>query len=208
MTNTCMATNDEDLLLGRRVAEASIAASVLLSVTNVWIGYAAGSTSVIAAGFEFLGDVLASTLVLAGMTLAAKPPDEAHPYGYGRIELLAGLSVGVILAAGGVGICFRSLQRITEVHPPPGLYSIWPLLAAIAIRSMMSTIKFRVGQRIGSGSLIADAWNDAVDILSASAALCALALTLYDPTRFLPADHYGGVRRGTPGHLYRSSSAA
>ena len=60
----------------------------------------------------------------------------------------------------------------------------------------MSTIKFRVGRRIGSGSLIADAWNDAVDILSASAALCALALTLYDPTRFLPADHYGGFAVG------------
>ena len=93
MTNTCMATNDENLLLGRRVAGASIAASVLLSVSSVWIGYAAGSTSVLAAGFEFVGDVLASTLVLAALSLAAKPPDQAHPYGYGRIELLAGLSV-------------------------------------------------------------------------------------------------------------------
>jgi cation diffusion facilitator family transporter len=191
-----MPTNDQNLRLGRRVAGASIAASVLLSISNVWIGYAAGSTSVLAAGFEFLADVLASVLVFVAMTLAAKPPDENHPYGHGRIEILAGLSVGIILAAGGVGICFRSLQKITEVHPPPKLYSIWPLLAAIAIRTTMSTIKFRVGRRIGSGSLLADAWNDAVDILSASAALCAVALTLYDPTRFLPADHYGGFAVG------------
>ncbi len=171
-------------------------ASCLLSAGNVWIGYAAGSTSVVAAGFEFLGDVLASVLVLLGMMLAAKPADADHPYGHGRIEILAGLSVGVILAAGGIGIGFRSLQKVTEVHPPPELYSIWPLLAAIAIRTGMSTLKFRVGRRIGSGSLVADAWNDAVDILSAAAALCALGLTLYDPVRFLPADHYGGFTVG------------
>lgn len=191
-----MATNDENLLLGRRVAGASIAASLLLSVANVWIGYAAGSTSVFAAGLEFAGDVLASTLVFVAMTLAAKPPDADHPYGHGRIEILAGLSVGIILTAGGVGICYRSLQRIAEVHPPPELYAIWPLLTSIAVRSAMSTFKFRVGRRIGSGAILADAWNDAVDILSACAALCALALTLYNPSRFLAADHYGGFSVG------------
>lgn len=189
-------TNDRNLRLGRRVTGASIAASCLLACSNVWIGYSAGSTSVVAAGVEFLGDVLASVLVLVGMTLAAKPPDENHPYGHGRIEILAGLSVGIILGAGGIGICFRSLQKITEVHAPPALYATWPLLAAIVIRTVMSMIKFRVGRHIGSGSLIADAWNDAVDILSAAAALCALGLTLYDPARFLAADHYGGFAVG------------
>ena len=191
-----MAKNNENLCLGQRVAGASILASLLLAVANIWVGYTAGSTSVLAAGFEFLGDVLASVLVLAGMMLAAKPADADHPYGHGRIEILAGLSVGMILAAGGVGICLRSLQKISEVHPPPKLYSMWPLLAAIAIRTGMSSLKFRVGRRIGSGSLVADAWNDAVDIFSAAAALCALGLTLYDPVRFLPADHYGGFTVG------------
>jgi cation diffusion facilitator family transporter len=191
-----MTKNNENLRLGRRVAGASILVSCLLSVGNLWIGYATGSTSVVAAGFEFSGDVLASVLVLVGMILAAKPPDADHPYGHGRIEILAGLSVGIILGVGGVAICFRSLQMISIVHRPPALYAIWPLLAAIGIRTGMSTLKFRVGRRIGSGSLVADAWNDAVDILSASVALCALGLTLYDPVRFLPADHYGGLAVG------------
>ena len=39
---------------------------------------------------------------------------------------------------------------------------------------------------------MADAWNDAVDILSATAALTAVGLTIYDSERFLAADHYGG----------------
>ena len=162
-----------NLQLGRRVAAVSIGASCVLSGLNIGVGYAAGSTSVVAAGFEFLGDVLASLLVLAGMILAAKPADAEHPYGHGRIEILAGLSVGLILAAGGVGICYRSLQNVREVHSAPAASAIWPLLLAILIRGVMSTVKFRVGRRIGSESLVADAWNDAVDILSALAALRA-----------------------------------
>jgi cation diffusion facilitator family transporter len=60
----------------------------------------------------------------------------------------------------------------------------------------MAIVKFRVGRKIGSGSLLADAWNDTVDIVSAGAALSAVGLTLYDPDRFLAADHYGGFAVG------------
>ena len=146
----------------------------------------------VAAGFEFVGDVLASAVVLGGMVIAAKPADSDHPYGHGRFETLAGLAVGLILAAGGAGICYRSLQQIGEVHAPPGAYAVWPLLGAIVVRGVMSTIKFRIGRRIQSVSLVGDAWNDAVDILSAAAALLALTLTISNPAHFLAADHYGG----------------
>jgi cation diffusion facilitator family transporter len=185
-----------DYRTARKVAAAGVAVSALLAAANILVGWMAGSSSVLAAGVEFLGDVLASAVVLAGMLVASKPPDINHPYGHGRFELLAGLAVGVVLAAGGAGICYRSLQRLSDVHPPPGAYAVWPLAAAIVLRGVMSTIKFRIGRRIGSESLVADAWNDAVDILSALAALVALGLTLYDPSRFLAADHFGGFTVG------------
>ncbi len=174
----------------------STAASAVLASGNIILGLLAGSNSVVAAGLEFLGDVLASTVVLVGMMVASKPADLNHPYGHGRFETLAGLVVGIILVGGGAGICFRSLQHLNEIHPPPRSYAAWPLVGAIVIRSVMSTVKFRVGRRIQSASLVADAWNDAVDILSATAALVALGLTIHDPSRFLAADHYGGFTVG------------
>ena len=67
---------------------------------------------------------------------------------------------------------------------------------AVVVRIVMSTVKFRVGRRIQSASLVADAWNDAVDIVSALTAMTALGLTLLDPARFLAADHYGGFAVG------------
>ena len=181
---------------GRRVAVAGIVASALLATLNIVVGIITRSTSVVATGVEFAGDVLASTVVLLGMIVAVKPADENHPYGHGRIETLAAFIVGIILAAGGLGICWNSLQAVGEAHPPPSPAAIAVLIVAIAVRGVMSAVKFRVGRRLQSASLVADAWNDTVDILSATAALTAVALAMYDSRRFLAADHYGGFAIG------------
>jgi cation diffusion facilitator family transporter len=70
------------------------------------------------------------------------------------------------------------------------------LIAAVLLRGGMSVVKFRVARRIDSSSLVADAWNDVVDILSATVALIAITLVRYDPERFSAADHYGGFAVG------------
>lgn len=186
----------DKLRLGWRVALAGVIVSSVLAVANILVGLLAGSTSVLATGIELAGDVVASSVVLLGIFAATKPADLDHPYGHGRFEIVAGLVVGIILALGGGGICVRSLQKVSEMHEPPESYAVWPLLAAIVLRTVMSTIKFRVGRRVRSASLIADAWNDTIDILSAVVALVALGLTLSNPQQFLAADHYGGFAVG------------
>lgn len=183
----------DDAVPGRRVAQAGIAASALLSAMNLAVGASSGSTSVVATGVEFAGDVLASTVVLFGLMAAARPADDDHPYGHGRLETIAALVVGLLLSLGGVGICWQALQRVGEIHDPPAAAAIGALIVAIAVRGVLSALKFRTGRRMGSAALVADAWNDAVDILSAVAAMIAVALARYDPARFLAADHYGGV---------------
>lgn len=174
------------------MALAGIAASAGLATVNLVVGVVAGSTSVVATGVEFAGDVLASSVVFFGMLAAAKPPDRDHPYGHGRLETLAAFVVGLALSLGGIGIGWTSLQNVGAHHPPPTLLALAALVVAIAVRGVMSMLKFRVGRRLRSAALMADAWNDAVDILSASAALVAVALARYDAERFLAADHYGG----------------
>jgi cation diffusion facilitator family transporter len=181
---------------GKRIALISIGASGALAVTKILLGWMAGSTSVVADGVESVGDVLASTMVLFGLMVASRPPDENHPYGHGRFEMLTGLGVGIVLGLGGLGICVQSLDMLGETHAPPAAYAIWPLIASLLVKSVLSTLKFRFGRRIQSDALVADAWNDTVDILSALAALTALGLTLSNPARFLDADHWGGFAVG------------
>ena len=187
---------DNEARRGRRVALVGIGASAVLAVLNIVVGLWSNSTSVVATGAEFAGDVLVSAVVFLGMLVAAKPADEDHPYGHGRIETLAAFIVGLILAAGGAGISWNSLQAVGARHAPPSGAAIVVLLLAIVVRAIMSGVKFRVGRRIQSASLVADAWNDTVDILAAMVALTAVGLAMYDRDRFLAADHYGGFAVG------------
>jgi cation diffusion facilitator family transporter len=174
------------------VAITSTAVSAGLACGNIATGLLTSSVAVLATGVEFAGDVLASSIVLVGLGVAARPADRNHPYGHGRFETLSAFVVGLLLAAAGLMIAVQSLQGIGARHQPPGPGAVVMLVVAIVVRGIMSSIKFRVGRQLGSAALVADAWNDFVDILSAAAALTAVGLATYDPARFLAADHYGG----------------
>lgn len=174
----------------RRIALLSVAVSAALAFSKLVVGTMAGSTSVVADGFESAGDVITSSIVLFGLLLASKPADENHPYGHGRFEMLSGLGVGVLLTGAGVAICVHSLEH--SFAGLPRAFGMWPLAASIVTKSALATVKFRFGRRARSAALVADGWNDAVDILSGTVALIALGLTLADPSRFLNFDRYGG----------------
>ena len=81
----------------------------------------------------------------------------------------------------------------TLMRPAPSAFVIWPLLLSAAVKTALSTTKFRYGKRVLSAALMADAWNDLTDVFSATVALIAVGLTLSDPQRFPAADHYGGA---------------
>ena len=188
-----MTVLDDAYKRARRLTSVGIGVSAALACSNLAVGLLAHSTAVVATGVEFVGDVLASSIVLVGMGVAARPADDNHPYGHGRFETLSAFLVGAILCVGGVLICYQSARAVGVRHEPPGVSAVVVLVVAIVLRAVMSTVKFRLGRRLGSSALVADAWNDAVDIFSAVAALIAVALATYDPSRFLAADHYGGV---------------
>lgn len=182
--------------IGRRASILSMAASGGLAVLKITVGLVAGSTAVVADGIESAGDVVASALILFGLWVASRPPDVNHPYGHGRFETITGFLVGLGLVVTGCLIGYGSLLGIDATHPPPAAYAIYAVGISVVVKSLLARYKFRVGRRIGSSALMADAWNDGVDILSGTVALLAVGLTLYDPARFHAADHFGGAAVG------------
>lgn len=191
-----MIAADRDARLASRIALSGIAASALLAVLNTAGGIVSGSTSVLATGVEFAGDVFASSVVLFGTIAAARPADANHPYGHGRAETLAAIVVGFVLVAGGAGISWHALRSVGDVRAPPTSIAVTVLIIAILVRGAMAVLKFRVGRRVRSSALMADAWNDTVDIIAGVAALTAVGLAMYDANRFRAADHYGGFAVG------------
>jgi len=180
----------------RAVAITSIFVSAALGLAMIVIGLKAHSTSVVSDGIESATDVLTSGIVLIGLIVATKPPDAEHPYGHGRLETLMGLFVGLIITVAGSLICFRSLQLLSQTEPPPSFFGVWPLIASILVKGVSALIKWRYSRKSRSSGLSADAWNDTMDTLSGCTALAGLSLALYDPKRFLSADHIGGAAVG------------
>ena len=181
---------------GQRVAVLGMAVSAALAVAKIAAGLIGNSAAVVSDGFESAGDVIASGFVLLGLTLAAKPADQDHPYGHGRIETLTGLLIGLALTAGGVLISTVSFLHLGQPRDPIAPFVIAPLIVSAVAKSALATYKFRHGRKLHSSALTADAWNDTMDIVSALAALVAVSLTLLDPVRFFDADRIGGIAVG------------
>jgi cation diffusion facilitator family transporter len=177
---------------GQRVALAGMMVSGALAAIKITAGLMGHSTSAVADGLESVADVFASGIVLLGLTLAAKPADWNHPYGHGRFETLTGLLIGFLLALAGVLISVNAVRQIDRVRPAPAPYVIWPLIGSAAAKGVLSAVKFHYGRKIRSAALVADAWNDCVDILSALCALAAVSFTIFGPQRFPAADQWGG----------------
>jgi cation diffusion facilitator family transporter len=178
--------------IGQRVAVTGMIVSGALAAIKIAAGVSGHSTAVVADGVESAADVIASGFVLFGLTLAAKPADDNHPYGYGRVETLTGLLIGLVLMVGGALISWNSIRRVGQPHEPLAAFVVWPLLISIAAKTGLATLKFHYGRKLQSDALTADAWNDAADTISATAALIAVGLTLKNSVRFAEADRYGG----------------
>ena len=182
--------------IGQRVAATGMLVSGALAVLKIAAGMSGHSTAVVADGLESAADVITSGFVLFGLTLAAKPADDDHPYGHGRVETLTGLLIGLVLLLGGALISWNSIRRVGQPHQPVAAFVIWPLVISLAAKTGLATLKFRYGKKLQSDALTADGWNDAMDTISAIAALIAVGLTLWDGVRFAEADRYGGFAVG------------
>ena len=179
----------------QQIAVLGMVVSGLLAVIKLTAGWRAHSASVMADGFESAADVFASGLVLVGLLIAARPPDKDHPYGHGRGETLTGLLLGLFLLVAGALIAWHGLTGSADAVIP-AWWAVYPLFISIVAKGGLVAIKYRHGKSIGSSSLLADAANDGIDILSGMVALGALSLTLWKPVEFRNADHYGAFAVG------------
>ncbi|MFN0117342.1 MAG: cation diffusion facilitator family transporter [Elusimicrobiota bacterium] len=70
------------------------------------------ATSILASAVDSLMDFLVSLVNFLFLKSASKPADHNHPYGHGKIESLAGLFQGVIIAAMALGLAVMAVKRL------------------------------------------------------------------------------------------------
>lgn len=185
--------SEDAYALGQRIALWSIAISALLAVAKISAGVVSQSAALTADGIESASDILASAIVLGGMRTARRPPNERFPYGYGRAESLAGRTVATFLLFSALLLAAHSVVKLFGPRTELPVWTLIPLGISFVVKWGLATAKRRVGRRLRSSALMADAVNDGVDMASATVASLAIGLTLVSPERFGWADPVGGV---------------
>src|SRR6184192_3879344 len=77
----------------RRVFIGLLVANLAVVGVKVAVGLASGSLAVLGGAVDSCVDALNNVLALIVVRVAAKEPDEDHPYGHGKFETLGALAI-------------------------------------------------------------------------------------------------------------------
>jgi cation diffusion facilitator family transporter len=102
----------------RKVVNAALAGNIAIAATKFVAAAVTGSSAVLSEGVHSLVDTCNELLLLHGMRRAALPPDEDHPFGYGREMYFWSFIVALLVFALGAGVSFY--EGIAHLrHPQP-----------------------------------------------------------------------------------------
>lgn len=145
-------------------AYVSIIGNLLLAAIKVVLGLFLNSISLLADAAHTAADVLTSIVVLLGFKLSSSPADEKHPYGHGRIELIATLAISMMLFIVGFEFAKSSYDRLIANTEVKGSYIIALIMVLGAIfKEWMARFSIDLGNRTSSSTLLADAWHHRTD---------------------------------------------
>ena len=154
-----------------------IGMNLLLFLGKLLAGLLSGSVSVTADALNNLSDASGSIVTLVGFRLAGKPADEHHPFGHARIEYLSGLAVSVLILVIGLELGKTSLEKI--LHPAAVKLSAVTaavLLISVGVKLWLWRFNARLGEKIGSTTLLAAAQDSRNDCIATGAVLAAALL--------------------------------
>lgn len=154
-----------------KVTVAGSAINVVLVIFKFVAGIAGGSAAMIADAIHSLSDFLTDIVVLIFVHISNKPQDEDHDYGHGKYETLATSIIGLALMMVGVMIFYNGFTKVIDClrgkpMESPGMIAFWAALISIVLKEYAYRFTVRVGKKVNSLAVVANAWHHRSDALS------------------------------------------
>lgn len=178
---------------GIRSTLIGIVINAILALTKGISGVLGNSYALIADAIESASDVLTSLIVLIGLNIASKPPDEDHPYGHGKAEPLAALFVSITLIAASCVIAVHSVWEIKLPHHAPAPFTLIVLTLVIIVKEGLFRYVFDIGEQVNSVVLRTDAWHHRSDAITSSAAFAGISIALIGGKGYESADDWAAL---------------
>ena len=181
-----------------RVTLLGMFVNIALFAFKLVAGIVGRSGAMIADAVHSASDFATDIVVLAFVRISAKPRDDDHDWGHGKYETLASLIIGVALFAVGIEILVDSAEKIGavvagEVLPRPGLIAIIAAAVSIVAKEVLYQYTVRVGRKLDSPSVIANAWHHRSDALSSVGALLGIGCAYFLGDKWRIADPIAAI---------------
>ena len=172
--------------------------NILLFAFKLVAGIVGRSGAMIADAVHSASDFATDIVVLAFVRISSKPRDKDHNWGHGKYETLASLIIGVALGVVGIEILIDSVEKIKavvdgEVLPRPGMIAIVAAALSIAVKEALYQWTARVGKRVESPSVVANAWHHRSDALSSIGTLLGIGAAYFLGEKWRIADPIAAI---------------
>jgi cation diffusion facilitator family transporter len=159
----------------RRVTLWGLAVNLGLAAVKLTAGILGRSQALVADAVHSISDSATDIAVVVGSYYWSEPPDAEHPYGHRRIETLVTLLIGGAVALVGVFLTWEAIHVIRAGdNGPPALAAAGAALVSIVVKELLYRWTHRVGRRLRSPALRANAWHHRTDAYSSIPVLLAI----------------------------------
>ena len=168
----------EEAKIVRKMSRVGILGNILLAGFKLFAGVIGRSGAMVSDAVHSLSDVFATFIAYFGVRLSKQPEDEEHPYGHERIESVASLVLGLILAGTGLGIGYTGLRKLfsPEALEIPTLLPLIAAVVSIAVKEGMFQYTMHYAKKLDSTAFKADAWHHRSDALSSVGSFIGIGL--------------------------------
>jgi cation diffusion facilitator family transporter len=173
--------HEERFAKARFAAWVGVFGNLLLAVGKAIIGILSNSKALVADAVHSASDIVGSVAVLIGLRASQVPPDPEHPYGHGKAEPISAIIVSIILFAVGFEIAVKNVQAFFAPLVSPGMLAVYAALFSMLVKEWMFRYKYRMGKKLNSQALIANAWEHRSDVYSSLAALIGIGGAILGP---------------------------
>ena len=172
-----------------RLSRVGIFGNILLAAFKLFAGIFGKSGAMVSDAVHSLSDVFATLIAWIGVRLSRRAEDAEHPYGHERLECVASLLLGLILAGTGIGIGWSGSRKLSGEGGSIEIPTLLPLIAAvisIVVKEGMYRYTMHYAKALDSAAFKADAWHHRSDAISSVGSfigigLAKLGLPFMDP---------------------------
>ena len=165
----------------RRVLLGLLLVNVAVVVVRFAVGLGTNSLAVLGNTVHSSVDAMNNVLGLVVVSVAARGPDEDHPYGHSKFETLGALAIVVFLTVSGFEIARGAITRLIAGPEPLaiGRVHIALLLLTLIVNTIVATYETRRGYELHSQLLLADAAHTRADVFVTIGVLIGVVLSYF-----------------------------